>query len=112
MAKRDLVELLVRLFGDAELQARWKRDQQKVMRRAGLSKAERELLTAGDEAAIRAYLGKKSRRAVIKTGAAVIKTSAAVIKTSAAVIKISAVGKKKTKKAPSKKKTPARKPKK
>jgi hypothetical protein len=60
MAKRDVVRLLVRLFGDPKLHGAYRQNPQKVLKAARLSAKERALLASGDEAAIRAYLGREA----------------------------------------------------
>ena len=97
MAKRDLVRLLVRLFGDPQHVDRLNRNPEKTMKAAKLSPAERKLLASGDERALRAYLGRDAAKAnldragladIIKTSVAdIVKTSVAdIVKTSIADI--------------------------
>jgi hypothetical protein len=62
MAKRDVVRLLVRLYGDPRLQEKLARDTEKTMKAARLSKKERELLASGDVKAIGRYLGKAAAK--------------------------------------------------
>jgi hypothetical protein len=86
MAKRDVVRFLVRLFGDPVHHGRYRKQPDRVMKAAGLSPSERDLLASGDAAAIRAYLGKESAKTnVVKSGLTnVVKTSATnVVKTAA-----------------------------
>jgi len=82
MAKKDVVRLLVRLFGDPKLADRLgkKKEADKALKNARLSAKERALLASGDADAIRAYLGRESAKANIKTSAALpnIKTKAAL----------------------------------
>jgi len=69
MAKKDVVRLLVRLFGDPRLQEKLAKRPAAVLKSAKLSARERELLASGDEKAIRAYLGQDTVKAnVVKTG--------------------------------------------
>jgi len=82
MAKKDVVRLLVRLFGDPKLAERLASEKEaaKVLKNARLSAKERALLASRDPDAIRAYLGRESAKTIIKTGAALpnIKTKAAL----------------------------------
>jgi len=106
MAKKDVVRLLVRLFGDPALLERLTKDPAKALKSTKLSAKERELLASADSEAIRDYLGRDKVKAVIKskTELPVIKSKfKAVIKSkfTAAVIKskfTAAVIKSKTKK--------------
>ena len=59
MAKKDLVKLLVRLYGDPKLKERFEKDPAKVMKAAKLSAKEREVLASADAEKIRAHLGKE-----------------------------------------------------
>jgi hypothetical protein len=69
MAKKDVVRLLVRLFGDPALHAKMSKDAGKVLASAKLSPKERELVLSGDAEAIRAYLGDDTVKTnVVKTG--------------------------------------------
>lgn len=69
MAKKDVVRLLVRLFGDPKLHGKYRAEPKKVLKAAGLNRKERELLVAGDEDAIREYLGRESAKTnVVKSG--------------------------------------------
>lgn len=71
MAKKHVVRLLVRLFGDPALQGKYRKNPRKVAKAAGLSREERELLASGDEAAIRDYLGRSAGLTnVVKSGLA------------------------------------------
>jgi hypothetical protein len=71
MAKKHVVRLLVRLFGDPELQGKYRKNPDKLAKAAGLSRQERELLASGDEAAIRDYLGRAAGVTnVVKSGLA------------------------------------------
>ncbi len=77
MAKRDVVRLLVRLYGDPKLLDRIHDEKraEKLMKAAKLSAHERALLASGDEKAIRAYLGQESPKAnIVRAGLANIKT--------------------------------------
>ncbi len=65
MAKRDLVKLLVRLYGEPKVKARFEKDARKTMKGAKLSAKEQELLASGDEKAIREYLGQDAAKAAI-----------------------------------------------
>ena len=62
MAKKDLVRLLARLYGDPVHEARFQQDRAKFLKRTKLSAKERDLVIAGDAEAIRAYLGKESAK--------------------------------------------------
>jgi hypothetical protein len=77
MAKKDLVRLLVRLYGDPKLHERLKKDPAKVLGAAGLSAKEQALLRSADAGALREYLGAESAKSVIKNlaGLSVIKAS-------------------------------------
>jgi hypothetical protein len=90
MAKKDVVRLLVRLYGDPKLAERLGKDAEKVMKAARLSAQERALLASGDAAAIQAYLGRESVKANIKT-----KFLAANIKTKTALANIKTTFRKK-----------------
>ena len=69
MAKKDVVRLLVRLFGDPKLHGKYRDDPKKVLKAAGLNRKERELLAAGDESAIREYLGQAGGQTnIVKSG--------------------------------------------
>jgi len=69
MAKKDVVRLLVRLFGDPKLHGKYRAAPDKVLKAAGLNKKERTLLASGDEAAIRDYLGRAAAKTnVVKSG--------------------------------------------
>lgn len=84
MAKKHVVRLLVRLFGDPKLHGKLRDNPKKVLKAAGLSRKERELLATGDEAAIRDYLGQESVKAnVVKSGLRGVSTGASpnVVKT-------------------------------
>jgi hypothetical protein len=85
MAKKDLVRLLVRLFGDPAHLDKVKKNPAKALAAAGLSPAERDLVMSRNDAKIRAYLGSEGAKANIKskTGLANIKskTGTANIKT-------------------------------
>ena len=65
MAKRDLVKLLVGLYGDPKLKARLEKNASRTMKAARLSAREQELLASGDAAKLREYLGKDTLRAQI-----------------------------------------------
>jgi hypothetical protein len=78
MAKKDVVRLLVRLFGSPKLHGNYRKNPDQVLTAAGLSPKERALLKSGDEKAIRAYLGTESSKAnVVKSGLANVVKSAA-----------------------------------
>lgn len=78
MAKKDLVRLLVNLFGDPRHLDKVKKDPAGALAAAGLSPAERELVLSRNDAKIRAYLGAEGAKANIKskTGLANIKSKA------------------------------------
>lgn len=69
MAKKDVVRLLVRLFGDPALAERLgsEKEAAKVLKNARLSAKERALLASRDADAIRAYLGREGVQTNIKT---------------------------------------------
>ncbi len=78
MARKHVVRLLVRLFGDPKLHGKYRKDPKKVLKAAGLNPKERDLLASGDEAAIREYLGRETAKTnVVKSGLTnVVKTGA------------------------------------
>ena len=76
MAKRDLVRLLVKLYGDPKLRERFEKDPARVIKAAKLSAKERAVLASGDPEAIRAHLGKESLKAQIIQAPAIIVQSA------------------------------------
>jgi len=79
MAKKDVVRLLVRLFGDPKLQDRMAANAAGVLKTAKLSAKERALILSGDHRAIQAYLGSDAVKAnVVKTQ---LKNVANVVKT-------------------------------
>ena len=92
MAKKDLVRLLVRLFGDPAHLDKVKKNPAKTLAAASLSPAERDLVLSRNDAKIRAYLGSEGAKANIKskTGLANIKskTGTANIKTKTAFANI------------------------
>lgn len=65
MAKKDLVRLLVQLFGDPNLHDRIRKNPHAELAKLGLSKRERELILSRDEKALRTYLGKEAARLTI-----------------------------------------------
>lgn len=106
MSKKNVVRLLVRLFGDPAHLERLKRNPAATLAKAGLTPAERDLVLSGSDAKIRAYLGSAADQAAIKAKAVAIKAKTAAIKgkTSAIKAKTSAI---KAKTAPIKAKTSA-----
>jgi hypothetical protein len=79
MAKKDVVKLLVQLFGDPDHLKRIQKDPETVMDAAGLDEAENALLRSRNEAAIKSYLGADAASANIKTKAlANIKSKTAI----------------------------------
>ena len=83
MAKRDLVKLLVRLYGDPKLAERMKKNPKAVMKAAKLSAADQEILSSGDEANIRGYLGKEAAKSIIVQAPSIIVQSPSIIVQSA-----------------------------
>ena len=66
MAKKDLVRLLARLYGDPVQQARFRKDRAALLKGArSLAPKEKKLLLDGDPDAVRAYLGKEATKAII-----------------------------------------------
>lgn len=65
MAKKDVVRLLIQLFGDPALHDEIRKNPEVALAKLGLSKKERELLASRDENAIREYLGKESQKILI-----------------------------------------------
>jgi hypothetical protein len=65
MARKDLVRLLIQLFGDPALHEEIRKNPEAALGKLGLSKKERELLASRDESAIREYLGKDSQKILI-----------------------------------------------
>ena len=76
MSKKNVVRLLVRLFGDPTHLEKLRKNPAATLAAAGLSPAERELLLSGSDAKIRAYLGADSDRAAIKAKTVAIKAKA------------------------------------
>ena len=76
MAKRDLVKLLVKLYGDPKLRQRLEKDAKKTMKAAKLSAKEREILASGDAARLREYLGKEQlKSSIIQTPSIIIQST-------------------------------------
>ena len=57
MAKKDLVRLLARLYGDPEAERQFQRDRAKFLLAQKLSPREQRLLVDGDVGGLRSYLG-------------------------------------------------------
>ena len=65
MAKKDLVRLLVRLYGDPVAEGQFQKDRAKFLRAAKLAPKEQKLLVEGDVDGLRAYLGSETANAHI-----------------------------------------------
>jgi hypothetical protein len=87
MSKKNVVRLLVRLFGDPRHLEKLKKNPEATLAQAGLTPAERELVLSGSDAKIRAYLGSAADQAAIKAKAVAIKGKTAAIKGKTAAIK-------------------------
>jgi hypothetical protein len=64
MAKKDLIRLFVRLYGDPRLREKLARDPEGTLKAAGLSKKERELVSRRRGKAITEYLGDEAAGAI------------------------------------------------
>lgn len=69
MSKKNVVKLLVRLFGDPAHLAKLRKSPAKTLAAAGLTPAERELVLSGNPARLRAYLGAEAERVNIQSKA-------------------------------------------
>jgi hypothetical protein len=87
MSKKNVVRLLVRLFGEPAYLEKLRKNPGRTLAAAGITPAERELLLSGSDAKIRAYLGADSGRAAIKAKTVAIKGKTAAIKGKTAAIK-------------------------
>ncbi len=87
MSKKNVVRLLVRLFGDPRHLEKLRRNPAATLAAAGLTPAESELVLSGSDAKIRAYLGADSDRAAIQAKTVAIKGKTAAIKGKTAAIK-------------------------
>jgi hypothetical protein len=67
MAKKDLVRLLIQLFGDPQLHERIRKDPEAALGKLGLTKKEIELFQSKDEKAIRDYVGREAGKMTIVT---------------------------------------------
>ena len=89
MSKKNVVKLLVRLFGDPAHLEKVRRSPAKTLAAAGLTPTERELVLSGNPARLRAYLGAEARRVNIQAKAtAAIKESTKVGKSAPRVAPI------------------------
>ena len=67
MAKKDLVRLLIQLFGDPQLHEQIRKDPEAALGKLGLTKKEIELFQSKDEKAIRDYVGREASKMTIVT---------------------------------------------
>jgi len=67
MAKKDLVRLMIQLFGDPQLHEQIRKDPAAALKKLGLTQKEIELFQSRDEKAIRAYVGREASKVTIVT---------------------------------------------